>query len=62
MSVKIGERLVLVSAMSKAQVEEVLRRQRAGDDRLFGEIALALRYINDGVLRKYVEAKEAWKG
>ena len=62
MSVKIGERLVLVSAMSKAQVEEVLRRQRAGDDRLFGEIALALGYIHDEALRKYVEAKETWKG
>jgi hypothetical protein len=62
MSVKIGERLILASAMTKAQVEEVLRRQRTGDDRLFGEIAVALGYIHDEVLRKYVEGKEALKG
>ena len=62
MSVKIGERLILSSAMTKAQVEEVLRRQSTGDDRLFGEIAIELGYINDEALRKYVEGKDAWKG
>lgn len=62
MSVKIGERLILSSAMTKAQVEEVLRRQSTGDDRLFGEIAIELGYINDEALRKYVESKDAWKG
>jgi len=62
MRVKIGERLILASAMTKAQVEEVLRRQSSGDDRLFGEIAIELGYINDEALRKYIEAKEAWKG
>ncbi len=59
MSVKIGERLILASAMTKAQVEEVLRRQSTEHDRLFGEIAIELGYIHDEALRKYIEAKEA---
>jgi len=62
MSVKIGERLILASAMTKAQVEEVLLRQRTGDDRLFGEIAIELGFVNDESLRKYVEAREGGKG
>jgi len=62
MRVKIGEHLILASAMTKAQVEEVLRRQSSGDDRLFGAIAIELGYINDEALRKHIEVKEAWKG
>jgi len=61
MNYKIGERLILASAMTKAQVEEVLHRQEAGDDRLFGEIAIELGYIDDEALGKYVEARESWK-
>jgi hypothetical protein len=41
--------------MTAEQVEEVLRTQKAGDARLFGEIAIELGYIDDGALRRYVE-------
>jgi len=58
----MGETLVRIGAMKPYQVDEVLRAQRVGDNRLFGEIAIEFGYINDEVLRKYVEAKEAWKG
>ena len=44
---KIGEGLIRIGAISKEQVKEILKLQKEGDDRLFGEIAIALGYIND---------------
>ena len=61
MSERIGEFLVRIAVIKQSQVDEVLRMQKAGDNRLFGEIAVELRYINDDILRKYVEAKEAFR-
>ena len=61
MSEKIGETLVRIGAIKPFQVEDVLRAQRTGDNRLFGEIAIELGYINDEVLKKYVEAKAIWE-
>jgi hypothetical protein len=46
--------------MHPDQVEEVLDIQQAGDSRLFGEIAIELGYINEEILKKYVEAKAVW--
>ncbi len=62
MSEKIGETLVRIGAITPSQVEDVLRAQKAGDNRMFGEIAIELGYINDEILKKYVEAKAIWKG
>jgi hypothetical protein len=45
MSEKIGEGLVRIGAMSRERMDEVLRRQSVGDDRLFGEIAIELGFI-----------------
>jgi len=42
-------------------VEDILRAQKDGDSRMFGEIAVEYGYINDEVLRKYIEAEEEWK-
>lgn len=61
MTEKIGEFLVRIGVMESYQVQEVLRVQRAGDNRLFGEIAIEFGYINDEMLRKYVEAKTVWE-
>jgi hypothetical protein len=52
---KIGDVLVRIGAMTEEQVEEVLRTQKAGDARIFGEIAIELGYIDDEALRRYVE-------
>ena len=60
MSEKIGETLVRIGAITPFQVEDVLLAQRTGDNRMFGEIAIEFEFINDEVLRKYVEAKRAW--
>ena len=58
---KIGEFLLRIEAIKPYQVEDILRVQENGDTRLFGEMAIEFGYINDEVLRKYVEAKAAWE-
>jgi len=55
---KIGDFLVGIEAMNEIQVEEVLRVQREDEEpRMFGEIAIELGYIDDAILRKYIEQK-----
>lgn len=58
-SSRIGENLVSIGAMSMEQVNDVLAKQKAGDDRLFGEIAIELKYIDDEVLASYLEGKHS---
>jgi hypothetical protein len=55
MADKIGDNLVRIGAMTQEQVDEVLARQEAGDERLFGEIAIELNYIDDDVLESYLK-------
>ncbi len=52
---KIGGFLVGIGAMKAWQVEDVLVAQRAGDARLFGEIAISRGYIDDAALKRYVD-------
>ena len=56
---KIGEALVRIGAMKSYQVEDVLRLQKNGDQRLFGEIAIEMGYIDDTAIKKYLEAKRS---
>jgi hypothetical protein len=58
---RIGEFLVSIGAMAKDQVEDVLLRQRRGDTRIFGEIAIELGYLNDDAIKRYVDYLEAQK-
>jgi hypothetical protein len=58
MNDRIGEFLMKIGAMQSWQVEDVVRVQAAGDGRLFGEIAIELRYINDDALRKYIQYRD----
>jgi len=61
MTEKIGEFLIRIGVMKEYQVDDVLRAQKAGDNRLFGEIAIEFGYINDEMLKKYVEAIAIWE-
>ena len=61
MSEKIGEFLLRIGVMNEHQVQELLDAQKTGDSRMFGEIAIDFGYINDEVLKKYIEASAAWK-
>jgi hypothetical protein len=58
MTEKIGEALVRIGAMTPGQVEQVLKLQRAGDKRLFGEIAIEQGFINDQAIKAYLDSKE----
>ncbi len=55
---KIGEFLVQIGAMKDYQVENVLQTQRAGDNRLFGEITIELGYIKDDSIKGYLDYKD----
>ena len=52
---RIGEFLVQIGAMKQWQVEDILIIQKAGDSRMFGELAISFGYIDDEALRRYVE-------
>ena len=55
MAGKIGEYLVATGAMSRLQVTIVVDHQQAGDERLFGEIAMELGYLaNDEPIDKFL--------
>jgi hypothetical protein len=61
MSERIGETLVRIGVIKPYQVDGILRAQKDGDLRRFGEIAIEFGYINDEMLKKYVEAKAVWE-
>ncbi len=54
---RIGGFLLSIGAMKPWQVEDVLLAQRAGDKRMFGEIAIAMGYIDDAALQRYIDMR-----
>ncbi|MDC7221184.1 MAG: hypothetical protein PQJ59_14705 [Spirochaetales bacterium] len=52
---KIGEGLVKMGEMTPDQVKTVLQKQVDGDERLFGEIAVDLGFIDLDVIIRYLE-------
>jgi hypothetical protein len=58
MADRIGEFLIRIGAMTAGQVDHVLRAQKSGDTRRFGEIALELGFIHDDAIKRYVEYLE----
>lgn len=61
MAEKIGEFLLRIGVMTEYQLQEVLNAQKSGDSRMFGEIAIDFGYINDEMMKKYIEASAVWK-
>jgi hypothetical protein len=55
---KIGEGLIRIGAMKRDQVEQVLQKQKAGDARLFGEIAVELGFVDVDAIISYLDAKK----
>ncbi|MDA3951240.1 MAG: hypothetical protein PF508_18680 [Spirochaeta sp.] len=51
---RIGEFLVKIGAMTPEQRDEILDRQKEEPDRLFGEIAVELGYINDAAIDTFL--------
>ncbi len=58
MGERIGEFFVQNGMMDTRQVEIVIQKQRAGDKRVFGVIALKLGYITEDALKVYVDHLE----
>lgn len=55
MADRIGEFLVRIGAMTPEQVEAVLKAQREGDERPFGEIANALGFVGDDSIKRFMD-------
>ncbi len=51
---RLGEALVRIGAMTEEQVKQVLLRQReqSGLDKLFGEIAVELQFVDQQTIEK----------
>ena len=63
MAERIGEFLVDMGIMSDTQVATVINHQQAGDERLFGEIAMELGYLADNEpIDKFLEYQEKQLG
>jgi hypothetical protein len=59
MAGKIGEYLIEKGVMSSTQVATVINRQKAGDERRFGEIAMELGYLADNEpIDKFLELQD----
>jgi len=54
---RIGEFLVKIGAMTPEQRNEILDRQKEDPNRLFGEIAVELGYINDTAIDSFLSRK-----
>ncbi len=54
---KIGEGLVRIGAMTEEQRNEVIEKQNAGDERMFGEVAIELEFINDEIIMEYINSR-----
>lgn len=54
---RIGEKLVRIGAMTEEQVKEVLRlqREKASFDRLFGEIAVELQFVDQQTIEAILD-------
>ena len=52
---RIGDFLVKIGAMTQEQVKSVLHLQEMGNKQRFGEIALALGYLNDDAIKRYLD-------
>lgn len=55
MAMKIGELLVSKGVLTESQVGEILLKQRQGDTRKFGDIAVDLKFMEDTALNRYLD-------
>jgi len=53
-SQRIGEFLVCIGAMTDEQVQSVVEQQKQDQEKLFGEIAIEMGFINDAAVDRYL--------
>ena len=56
-SLRVGEILVSIGAMTKEQVEEVMEEQERAPEKLFGQIAIEMGFVDDSAINRYLEQK-----
>ena len=52
----IGDGLVRAGFIDQQQLEKVLAKQRSGDTRRFGEVAIELGFLTDDEMMRYLES------
>ena len=57
MAERIGDGLVRIGAMTEEQRDTVLQMQNDGDERMFGEIAIDLKFIDDQAILSFLASK-----
>ena len=57
MTERIGDGLVRIGAMAAEQRDRVLQMQNEGDERMFGEIAIDLEFIDDQAILDFLASK-----
>ena len=57
MAERIGDFLVRTGKLSQAQVEQVIRAQKAGDGRTFGEIAITLGLVDKALIDSFLASQ-----
>jgi hypothetical protein len=58
MAERIGDFLVRTKGMQQSQVDAVLKAQKAGDARTFGEIAVGLGFVTAAVIDTFLASQE----
>jgi len=56
-TLRVGEFLVCIGAMTEKDVERVLADQERRPYKLFGQIAIEMGLINDDAIDRYLEAR-----
>jgi len=51
---RIGDYLVSVGILTESQVNEVLKLQKEGDTRKFGEIAVSQKFMEDSSIMRFI--------
>ena len=54
---RIGDYLVRTRAMQQSQVDAVIKAQKGGDGRTFGEIAIGLGFVTSAVVDAYLASQ-----
>ena len=56
---RIGDGLVRIGAMTPEQVKKVLqaKREKYGHDKLFGEIAVELQFVDQETIERYLKSR-----
>ena len=57
MTERIGDGLVRIGAMTGDQRDKVLQMQNDGDERMFGEIAIDLKFIDDQAILDFLASQ-----